>query len=444
MISDAKLQEAIKWFPHAGQKSVLNCQEREIVICAGRRWGKSAVCGYIIVKKFLQYLSEIRAGERASCKIWIVAPTYELTGKVFEYVTRFFLAFDKSMGQYISGGQGRPYMLKISESIWIQCKSTTEPMSLLGEELDLEVIDEAARIPAKIYDQYIYPTTIAKSRNTQVILISTPRGKTWFQDLFHILAEKKAAFKFTTADGVETDPVKLEEIRKKTPDLVFRQEYLAEFVDEAGTVFRDLDSKIVPFKRQEGLREKYYVIGVDLGRMDDHTVITVIDRDTHEIVSWDRFKGIDYPLQKLFIRGKAFNYNKARVIIDATGVGRPIYEDLRQEGVFVEDFTFSGKSKQELIGRLIVAVDERYIRVPDIPDLVAEMKAFQYNYINESTGELLKNPTYSAPVGFHDDGVISLALAVWGINLSRAKPTDALSKELAKVPKNNKRIISFI
>ena len=89
-------------------------------------------------------------------------------------------------------------------------------------------------------------------------------------------------------------------------------------------------------------------------------------------------------------------------------------------------------------------MDEKYIRVPNIPDLVSEMKAFQYTYINENTGELLKNPTYEAPSGFHDDAVISLALAVWGINLSRAKPTDALSKELAKVKKYNKKIISYI
>ena len=310
MLSHQKLQQSIQFHPHRGQKEILQCKSREILICAGRRWGKSAICGYIIVYFFLQALAEIKKGNKSTCKIWVIAPIYELTSKVFEYVTKFLLAFDKSFGQYISGGTGRPYQLKMSESVWIQCKSTTEPMSLLGEELDLEIIDEAALIPEKVYHQYIYPTTIAKSRNTQVILISTPRGKNWFSKMFHFLQEKQAAFHFTSLDGVETDHIKLEEIRKKMPDILFRQEYLAEFVDEAGTVFRNLDANVVPYKQQEGLREKYYVIGVDLGKMDDYTVITVIDRDTHEIVHWDRFKGIDYPLQKLYIRQKAFNYNQ--------------------------------------------------------------------------------------------------------------------------------------
>lgn len=363
-------------------------------------------------------------------KIWVVAPTYELTSKVFEYVVRFLLAFDKSFGQYISGGQGRPGQLKISESIWIQCKSTTEPMSLLGEELDLEIIDEAALIPEKVYHQYIYPTTIAKSRDTRTILISTPRGKNWFSNLFSILKEQNAAFQFSTLDGVETDEVKLEAIRKVTPELLFRQEYMAEFVSDAGIVFRNIDRAITPYHEKEGLRGHYYVMGVDLGTVNDYTVITVIDRDSHELVHWDRFRNIDYTQQKDLIRAKALKYNNARVIIDATGVGKPIYQDLRNSGVFVEDFTFSGKTKEELIGREIVFIDEGYIRVPNIPALIDELKAFEYKFINEKTGELLKTTKYGAPQGYHDDAVMSFGLAIWGLNLDRPNSEDPIAREL--------------
>jgi len=303
-------------------------------------------------------------------------------------------------------------------------------MSLLGEELDLEVIDEAALIPAKIYDQYIYPTTIAKSRDTKVILISTPRGKNWFSDLFHILKEKGSAFQFSTLDGVETDEVKLEAIRVRTPELLFRQEYMAEFVNDAGIVFRNIDRAIKPYKEQDGLRSHSYVMGVDLGTVNDYTVVTVIDRESHEVVHWDRFKGIDYTQQKDIIRAKAIKYNNARVIIDATGVGKPIYQDLRNSGVFVEDFTFSGKTKEELVGREIVFIDEGYIKLPNIPTLIDELRAFEYKFVNERTGELLKNTKYGAPVGFHDDAVMSLGLAIWGLNLDRPVNDDPILKEL--------------
>lgn len=439
MISDSKLQKAIGFIPHKGQKDVLECKEREMIICAGRRWGKSAICGYIIVKFFLEELNKVKVGKKGSVKIWIVAPTYELTGKVFEYVVKFLLAFDKSFGQYVSS---RPVpQIKISEGIWIQCKSTTEPMSLLGEELDLEIIDEAARIPEKIYHQYIYPTTIAKSRDCRVILISTPKGKNWFQKMFSMLKEKGSAFHYTTLDGVETDELKLESIKKVTPELVFRQEYMAEFVDQAGTVFRNLDRTTVDYRAREPQHGHYYTIGVDLGTINDYSVITVIDRETYEVVHHDRFR-LDYPLTKEHIILQAHKYNNARVIIDATGVGRPIYEDLRQSGVYVEDFTFSGKTKEELIGKLAVFIDEMYLKVPNIPVLIDELKAFEYKYENERTGELLKNVKYGAPIGYHDDCVISIGLAVWGLDTQKPKLVDPIALELSKYrPKLNKSYI---
>jgi len=431
-----KFWETIKWFPHEGQKKVLECDNREITICAGRRWGKSALMGAIIVYWFLKFIAEIKKGERSSVKIWIVAPTYELSRKVFEYAVKFLLEFDRGFAKHVAE-RPQPH-IKISEGVWIQCKSATEPMSMLGEELDLAVIDEAPLIGNKIYYQYIYPLTIAKSRNCKTYLIGTPRGKDWFQKLFLMLKEVGAAFHFTTLDGVETDRATLQEIEKVTPPLLFRQEYLAEFLDEAGTVFKDLE-KIMGGELQDVRPNRAYSIGVDLGQMDDYTAISVIDRDTRELVHFDRFRGIDYPLQKQHIIAKAKRYNNARVVIDATGVGRPIYEDLGKSGVFVEDFTFSGKSKEELIGNLIVCVNEAYVKIPPIPALVDEMKAFEYLYINEKTGEKLRNTRYSAPKGFHDDCVMSLALALWGLPLEQPKYKNPLDEVLKSVIKNKRK-----
>lgn len=420
MINEQKLQESIKWFPHNKQKEIINCKNREVIVVAGRRFGKSACCGYIIVKEFLENIRLIKLGKKSSCKIFIVAPTYELTNKVFEYVIKFLLEFDKDFGKYISGGIGRPGVLKISDSIWIQCKSTTEPMSLLGEELDVCILDEAALIPEKIYYQYIYPLTISKSRNTRTYLISTPRGKNWFQKLFIRLKGENAAFQFTSLDGVETDEDALEKIKQTTPDLLFRQEYRAEFLDEAGTVFKDLD-QIIQGKTEDSIPGHYYTMGVDLGQMDDYTAISIFDNETHHLVHQDRFRGIEYPLQKEHIIAKARRYNNARVIIDATGVGKPIYQDLGQSGIFVEDFIFTGKTKEELIGNLIVFIKEKYISIPNIDYLLDELRAFEYQYINETTGERLRNPRYSAPKGQHDDCVMSLALACWGLQMEKPK-----------------------
>lgn len=386
------------------------------------------MCGYIIVEFFLNRIYEIQKGKEKSCKIWVVASSYELTGKVFEYVVKHLLAYDKRMGKFISGGQGgRPYTLKISESVWIQCKSTSEPMSLLGERVDLEIVDEAALVPANIYHQNIKPSV--SSLGGKIYFISTPRGKSWFKDLFYILKEKGAAFNFPSEAGMHYTKARLEELKHSTPDLLFRQEYLAEFVDDAGRVFRNIES-IIENCEQDAVEGHRYVMGVDLAESVDWTAISVFDQDTKKEVHFDRFQKRDYPLQKKQIIAKVARYNNCRVIMDTTGVGRPIYEDLMQEGVFVEDFTFTGRTKEELIGKLVVAVEEKYIRIQPIQIATDEMEAFEFKYLDEKTGMPLKNIQYGAPQGFHDDTVCARALAVWGLNPGKVKQENNILKEL--------------
>ena len=431
MINQTLLQKKINFLPHQGQQKVLNCKNNEIIICAGRGWGKSAICGYIIVEFFLNRLFEIKQGIFDSCKIWVVASSYDLTGKVFEYVVKFLLAYDKQFGKYISGGQGgRPYQLKMSESVWIQCKSSSEPISLLGERVDLEIVDEAPLVPDNIYFQNILLSISALGG--KAYYIGTPRGMGWFKTLYHILKEKGAAFNFRSDEGKHYTVERLEEIRKTMPDFLFRQEHLAEFIDEAGRVFRNIEA-ILENCESDAIFGHRYIMGVDLAESIDWTAISIIDTDTKKEVHFDRFQHKDYPLQKKQIIAKARRYNNARIIMDTTGVGKPIYEDLMQEGVFVEDFTFTGRSKEELIGGLIVAIEEKYIRLLPIAVATDELNAFEYKYRNEKTGLPLKNIQYGAPQGFHDDTVCARALAVWGLSPGKPRTINYLRERLKKI-----------
>lgn len=433
MISDTKLQESIKWQPHGGgQEQVINCDNREVLICAGRGWGKSMLMAYLVVKEFLAGLGRVKRGESKSIKIFIIAPTYGLCEKVFNYVVQFLLTRNKRFQKSISSRPTPNITLSVNQ--WIKSVSTTEPTGMLGERVDIAIVDEAALIPERIYHQNIRPITASATKKGKTYYISTPRGEGWFKKKFSILKDQNAAFQFKSTDGVEVSEEELEIIKKDTPELLFRQEYLAEFVSDAGIVFRNLEDIIVPKVQilRDAVMGHHYLIGVDLAEEQDYTVMTVIDTTTKQVVHQDRFKGRDYPLQKKQIIAKAQRYNNARVIIDATGVGKPVYEDLRVAGIFVEDFTFSGKRKEELIGNLIVNVEEKYIRIPDIEVLIDEMKAFEYKYLNEKTGEKLRNIQYGAPQGYHDDCVDSLALACWGLNPGKPREQNKLKEEIKK------------
>ena len=121
--------------------------------------------------------------------------------------------------------------------------------------------------------------------------------------------------------------------------------------------------------------------------------------------------------------------------MDATGVGDPIYDDLKRVYGDIEGFKFTSGSKTALIQRLIVAVEQRKVSWPATGRefeqklakpakedngrpplsknsgvasweiLTSEMKRYEYE-ISPSGGI-----TYNAPSGYHDDCVMALALA---------------------------------
>ncbi len=420
MISDNLLQKKIDFIPHLGQQQVIESKARDISICAGRRWGKSAICAYVVLKTFL----EAWEAKRPSVKIWIVAPNYELTQKVFEYLLRWIMKVDQKITRYI---QNRPFpQIKVLEGIWVQCKSAENPESLLGEEIDLIIVDEAARIPKNVYETYIYPTTT--SRKGKTIFISTPFGQNWFYTKWMECKTSPdgQAFQFKSKDNPYFPAEEWERAKQKLPQQVFNQEYEASFLPDAAAVFRGIDEIIKDNCESDVISGHRYVMGVDLGKHEDFTVLTVIDKYNNNTVYWDRFKDIEYPFQKARIKATALRYNNARIIVDSTGVGEPIQEDLAREGLFVDDFRFTNQSKKELVEKGSIFIEQKNVWIPNKEILIDELKSFGYQLTDSG------NVIYRAPQGLHDDAVFSFLLAIWGLT-GRATPRTAIQQVLSQV-----------
>jgi hypothetical protein len=92
-------------------------------------------------------------------------------------------------------------------------------------------------------------------------------------------------------------------------------------------------------------------------------------------------------------------------LVDATGVGDAVVEDLQSRLPRVEGFKFTAPSKQNLMERLAIAINGNEITFPE-GMLVSELESFEYEYTRTGV-------KYSAPSGLHDDGVMALALAVY-------------------------------
>ena len=192
------------------------------------------------------------------------------------------------------------------------------------------------------------------------------------------------------------------------PTRLFNQEILAQFLDDETSVFKGIRKcAIGTFKEPE--KGEFYVIGADLAKHQDWTVLTVMNAKSREVVAWERFQDISWTEQKSKIQMLANRYNNALVLLDSTGVGDPILDDLQAAMVSVEGYRFSNESKKRLVNQLSVAIEQRLITFPNIDILVKELMEF------ELTVTKAGNFTYNAPSGKHDDAVISLCLAVWAI-----------------------------
>jgi hypothetical protein len=112
----------------------------------------------------------------------------------------------------------------------------------------------------------------------------------------------------------------------------------------------------------------------------------------------DRFQS-DWSTTKAKIR----QLDNVPKLIDATGVGDPIVEELQREDHLIEGFKFTSTSKQQLMEGLVTSIQQNAIKYPD-GIIVDELSIFEYLY----TAHGVK---YSAPNGMHDDCVCALALA---------------------------------
>jgi len=424
--SEKKIQDKIGFEPHKEQQEVLRYDGRETTLCCGRRWGKSKLCAYLALKVLLE----------TEKKIWIVSPTYDLSQKVFEYLVQWLIKmFPKHASQMISY---RPFpRIKTLNGSILECKSAENPTGLLGEELDLLIVDEASRISKRVYETYLFPTTA--SRQGKTVFISTPFGKNWFYYKWIENNQRKGSFRFQSKGNPYFPIEEWERARQILPEKVFKQEYLAEFLEGAASVFRGVREIINDTCLKDAVPKRFYVMGVDLGKHHDFTVLTIIDKITYEVVYFDRFKQIDWPLQKARIIAAARRYNSSRVIIDSTGIGDPISDDLKREGLLVDDFRYTNKSKQQLIEKLSVFIEQKSIIIPPQEELIDELESFGY-YITDAG-----NVKYQAPEGLHDDCVNSLALAVWGLQGRAQKPMTPLEKLLSNKEERPKLTIqSFI
>ncbi len=386
--------------PAGDQWTYFNLNTRHTVGVIGRQYGKSTMAQLRAVR------TDLSKGANAN-RYW-VSPIVPQARVQFERFCRDYYSFIKRTNkthmeaQYLTGG-------------WIHFKGSDNPTSMKGDTLSDATMDECATQKDTVWSESLRPMLAVNQGGCD--FIGTPKGKDWFYLLWN-QAQTDPEFSFHHAPSNKSPfftEAEFQKIAASTPEAIFRQEYLAEFVEDGSEVFRSfrecISGELEPFKPG-----RMYIVGADIAKHVDWTVITVWDVERRHMVYMDRFNKVDWSLIEARILQASKAYGNALIRLDATGVGDPVYDRLVREGANVTPVKITSPVKSHLIESLVMAIEKREITFPHLPEMIAELSIFSAE--KKASGGV----RYSAPSGYHDDIVLSMALAVSELVSSTPRP----------------------
>lgn len=396
-LNNDKLKACIGFTPHENQQKIIDGQARFTCITAGRRFGKTLVASYLALRQL--WLTDKT--------IWIAAPTYDLAKKTWRYLYGWVLREFPNM----KINQANLTIENPATRSILELKTTENPASCIGSGVDFLIVDEASRVKEVVWQEALYPTLSDKMG--KAFLISTPKGKNWFYRLYIKGRGEEpdyASFTFQTKDNKALPHLaeEQEKAKKELPENVYRQEYEAAFLEDQGQVFQGIQ-KCVDGVLEEPQEEKQYILGVDVAKYQDYTVVVVLDLTTFRVVGFERWNKLDWDFSRQKIEKISESYNNALIVIDSTGVGDPLAEALKRNGRGVEEYKYTNATKRYLIENLALKIQQGGVKFPNIQVLIDELEIFGYEY-----SPISRNVVYNAPEGAHDDCVNALALALYG------------------------------
>lgn len=397
------------------QRAAIFDPARTVLIEASTKAGKTVGCLAWFIEKGLE--------GRSGTNFWWVAPIY----------AQAEIAFRRCWGylQPIHGLCKRnqsSMLITLPNGARLMFKSGDRPDDLYGEDVYAAVLDEASRMREEAWWAI---RSVVTATEAPVRIIGNVRGrKNWFYKLARIAEEGASGMAFhriTASDAVLAGVLSKSEIESAERDFnrlgqddVFRQLYMAEALDDASNPFGLLAiaaccDGVTGYSTNRSLAAGVDLAGrgaVNIERVGDAesrdwTAICLLDKDgfaTHI----DRWRKPHRETTNEVVR----RVGRTRALVDSTGTGDAIVEDLQRRGdMQVLGFTFTERSRQDLLEGLALAIQEGSIHFPDVRtsdgkgSLRDELEAFEFVY---ST----KGVRYEVTEGTSDDLTMALALAV--------------------------------
>ena len=207
---------------------------------------------------------------------------------------------------------------------------------------------------------------------------------------------------------------RLAEQRQRLPHAVFEQLFENRWTQAAGTF---LDPAVIeaafclegPSLQRDQFGQSSYAAGLDLGTVNDRTVLAIGHRDGDRVVldrmqSWQgsRARPVDFAEVERFIveAHRRFGFS---LRLDPWQ-GLDLAQRLRAAGVHAEEFSFTSASKQRLASTLLSTINAGNLHLYEAEGLRDELLALRL--VQSSSGSW----SFDHRAGGHDDRATALSL----------------------------------
>lgn len=329
--------------------------------------------------------------------------------------------------------------------------SSTSSDSIRGESISLLIVDECAFVPGTIWSEFwksIYPT-VASSKQSRVILISTSNGMNHFYKIWKGAINGTNEFHPNRVDWWEV-PGYDEEWKKQTlrnsTDRDFSQEFENKFLASSNSlinsdalegtedrepielhktpIYSQIMSHNEYFERfikiyKEPIEGHMYSMGVDPAKITEESQGDSLAVQITDVTQWpyenvfttiipDKIHYLEIPYF-LDIIGKW--YNEAMMYIENNdSVGQEVadtllidyeYENIYSEKAGISGFRTTKKNKKIGCLNLKMVMEENQLELYDT-DTVSQLSTF-----------IKKGVSYEAEAGYKDDAVMSLIASLY-------------------------------
>jgi hypothetical protein len=350
-------------------------------------------------------------------------PTYKLLEESWRELKRI-------LGPTIVNKSEQEHRLELYGGGTIECWSMDTGDPARGRKYRRIVVDEAAMVPnlLDIWNQALRPTLADLAGESW--WLSTPRGLNDFYVLYQrgqdTLEQDWQSWQMPTTVNPHISRDELDAARREMPERDYAQEFEARFLQlEGAGVFRGVGA-VARLRPAGPTRGHVHVFGVDWGRTNDYTVVSVIDATLMEQRVIDRYSQVEWEFQTERLHKLADIYKPLTIVAEVNSMGSPLVERLQRgyarligtprQPLPVYAWTATNASKASAIQALSLGIEQGAVTLLDDKVQTGELLAYEGR---TSPAGMMR---YSAPAGMHDDMVTALSLAFLGSQHERATP----------------------